>query len=98
MNIQRGLSGTLRRTNRITSPSSAPSPNAIRQPRLAEKMFSSSRISDRPEPEDAADPERAVDRQVDLPAHARGDQLVDRRVDRRVLAADAGAGDRPADH
>ena len=39
------------------------------------------------------DPVAAVDDQVDAPAHAGGDQLVDRRVDRRVLAADAGAGE-----
>ena len=40
-----------------------------------------------------ADPEAAVDREVDPAAHARRDQLVDRRIDRRVLAADADAGD-----
>ena len=41
--------------------------------------------------ERGADPEAAVDREVDAAAHARRDQLVDRRVDRRVLAADARA-------
>lgn len=37
-----------------------------------------------------AQPVGAVDDQVHPPAHARGDQLVDGGVDRRVLAADAG--------
>jgi hypothetical protein len=39
-----------------------------------------------------AEPEAAVDREVDATAHARRDQLVDRGVDRPVLAADAEAG------
>ena len=38
-----------------------------------------------------ADPEAAVDRQVDAAAHPRGDEFVDGRVDGRVLAADAHA-------
>ena len=42
-------------------------------------------------------PVGAVDHQVDPSPHARRDQLVDRRVDRRVLAADAGAGEEPAE-
>ena len=42
-----------------------------------------------------ADPERAVDRQVDAAAVLGGDQLVDRGVDGGVLAADAGAGEEP---
>jgi hypothetical protein len=41
--------------------------------------------------EDRADPVGADD-QVHGPAQARGNQLVDGRVDRRVLAADARAG------
>ena len=44
-----------------------------------------------------AEPVRAVDHQVHAPAHARGDQLVDRRVDGGVLAADAGAGEEARD-
>ena len=40
MNIQRGLSGTLRRTSRIPTPSTAPRPNASRQPTSAAKMLS----------------------------------------------------------
>ncbi len=38
--------------------------------------------------ERGAEPVAAVDDQVDAAAHARRDQLVDRRVDRRILAAD----------
>jgi hypothetical protein len=41
--------------------------------------------------EHGARPERAVDDQVHGPAHTRRDQLVDRGVDGRVLATDAGA-------
>ena len=37
MKSQRGLSGTLRRTNRMPSPSIAPSPKASRQPTSAAK-------------------------------------------------------------
>ena len=44
MNIQRGLSGTWRRTSRIPTPSTAPSPNASRQPTSAAKMLSLSRM------------------------------------------------------
>ena len=44
-----------------------------------------------------AEPEGAVDREVDPAARARGDQLVDRGVDRRVLAADAQAGEEAED-
>ena len=40
MNIQRGLSGTCRRTIRIPTPSTAPRPNASRQPTSAAKMSS----------------------------------------------------------
>ena len=46
-------------------------------------------------PERRADPEAAVDREVGAAAIARRDQLLDRRVDRRVLAADPGPGQRP---
>ena len=40
-----------------------------------------------------SDPVAAVDRQIHLTAVARWDQLVDRGVDRRVLAADPHAGE-----
>jgi hypothetical protein len=43
------------------------------------------------------DPVAAVDREVDPAAVPRGDQLIDRRVDRRVLAADARSGEEAAD-
>ena len=42
------------------------------------------------------EPVGAVDDEVHAAAHASRDQLVDGRVDRRVLAADAGAGDEAA--
>src|SRR5580765_3468481 len=42
--------------------------------------------------ERSAEPERAVDQKRDAAAVARRDQLVDHRIDRRVLAADAAAG------
>jgi hypothetical protein len=44
-----------------------------------------------------ADPVAAVDRDVDLTAVARRDQLVDGGVDRRVLTADSGAGEEAAE-
>ena len=44
--------------------------------------------------ERGADPEAAVDGQVDAAAVARRDQLVDRAVDRGVLAADPEPGER----
>jgi hypothetical protein len=43
-------------------------------------------------PERRPEPERAVDDQVDPAAEAGRDELVDGRVDGRVLAADAGPG------
>ena len=46
--------------------------------------------------ERGADPVGAVDDQVDATANARGDQLVDRGVDRGILAADPGAGEEPS--
>ena len=50
MNIQRGLSGTLRRTSRMPTASTAPSPKARRQPRSAANRLSSSNTSDRAAP------------------------------------------------
>ena len=44
-------------------------------------------------PRGRADPERPVDGDVDAAPVLGGDQLVDRGVDRGVLAADAGTGD-----
>jgi hypothetical protein len=41
--------------------------------------------------ERGADPEAPVDHQVGVAAVTRGDQLLDRRVDRGVLATDAGS-------
>jgi len=42
-------------------------------------------------------PERAVDQEIGPAAHARRDQLLDGRVDGRVFAANAGAGDEAED-
>ena len=50
MNIQRGLSGTLRRTSRMTRPKTAPRPNASRHPKSLAKKFSLSRNTDRAAP------------------------------------------------
>jgi hypothetical protein len=44
-----------------------------------------------------SDPPAAVDRKRDATADAGGDQLVDGRVDRRVFAADARAGQQAED-
>ena len=85
--------GTLRRTIRIVSPSTTPSPKASRQPRSAAKIEVSRKSSASRRAGRRAQPVGAVDDQVDAAAHPRRDQLVDRRVDRRVLAADAGAGE-----
>ena len=74
-------------------PRIAPSPNASRQPTSTEKSCGSRRTIDEQRADRRAEPPRAVDREVDPPAHARRDQLVDRGVDRRVLAADPGAGE-----
>src|SRR6185312_17408657 len=41
-----------------------------------------------------ANPEAAVDDQVAPAAHTGGDQLLNRRVDRGIFAADAGSGDK----
>jgi hypothetical protein len=68
----------------------AASPNASRQPMFLANRRVVEQEQRRQRAEDRADPVRAADDQVDRAAHARGDQLVDRRVDRRVLAADPG--------
>src|SRR5262245_27674484 len=44
-----------------------------------------------------AEPVRTIDDQVDSAANSRRDQLVDRRVDRGVFAADPGAREEPRD-
>jgi hypothetical protein len=45
--------------------------------------------------ERSADPERAVDREVGKTAHARRREFLNRRIDRRIFTADAGAGEKP---
>ena len=44
-----------------------------------------------------ADPEAPIDDEVDASAIACRDQFLDRRVDRRVLPADSGAGEKTED-
>jgi hypothetical protein len=73
--------------NRITRPSAAPVRKASRvqehdRDRGAERR---------------ADPETAVDGEIGAAAIARRDQLLDRRVDRRIFTADAGAGEEAED-
>ena len=46
-------------------------------------------------PQRRPEPEAAVDRQIGAAAKARRDQLLDRGIDRGILAADAGAGQHP---
>ncbi len=97
MNSHRGDSGTYRRTSRIPTPRIAPRPKATRQPTSAAKIDGRAR-DDRPQcARGGAEPERAGDDQVHRPAHARGNQHVERGVDRRVLTADAGAGEEAAE-
>ena len=57
-----------------------------RQPARAQKGDGAKRA------QGGAEPKAAVDRKVGAPTKPRWHQLLDRRVDRRVLAADAGAG------
>ena len=97
MNSQRGLSGTWRRTSRMPTPRIAPEAKASRQPRSDWKIEVSRRNSEASAAETGADPEAAVDGEVHLAAVARGDQLVDGRVDRGVLPADAHAGQEAAE-
>ena len=94
---QRGLSGTLRRTSMIATASDRaeeerePPADVGGEERLVEQHARERRA------ERGAEPVGAVDREVDPAARARRDQLVDRRVDRRVLAADAEAGEEAED-
>ena len=96
MNSQRGLSGTLRRTSRMPTarigaqPEREPPAHAGSIDRRVEQRDRQQRAGGR------ADPERAVDRDVDAAAVLLRDQLVDGGVDGGVLAADAGAGEEAA--
>ena len=93
MSSHRGLSGTWRRTIRIAIPrTSAERRNTSRHPdRDREDARDIEQDHGQHPAEDHADPVAAVDAEVDLAADPRGHELVDRGVDRRVLAADAGA-------
>ncbi len=68
----------------------APSPAVGEDVRVEEEQV-------RRRSERSARPVRAVDGDVDATAVVRGDQFVDRRVDCRVLAPDAGTGDESED-
>ena len=92
MNSQRGLSGTLRRTSRITRPSTTPRPKASRQPTSTADR---GRRNGQQSATGRADPVAAVDRPGRSGRGAAGDQLVDRGVDRCVLTADAEPGQEP---
>ena len=97
MNSQRGLSGTLRRTNKHRQPEHRADPE--RQP-PADVLGEDRRVQQQQCTRRAArrtQPVRAVDDEVDPSAHARRDEFVDRGVDRGVLAADAGTGEEPGD-
>ena len=94
---QRGLSGIARRNQMIPMPSTGPTRKPIRQPASSGTSAGSSRNRLANGTEPRAGPVGAVDRDVDPTAIAGRDQLVDRRVDRRILAADAHAGDEPPD-
>ncbi len=93
MNSQRGLSGTLRRTNSTARPMIAPSTNDSRQPTFDGKDRGVEQHHRQQRAADATEPVAAVDRHIDAAALAGRDQLVDRGVDRAVLSADAHAGD-----
>ena len=96
MNSQRGLSGTWRRTRRIPRPRIAPAAEREPPAEVGREDRGVQQQQRREAAERRPDPEAAVDREVDPAAVARGDQLVDRRVDRGVLAADAHAGEEAA--
>ena len=68
---------------------------ASRQPRSGPNRCGSSRTNRAHRAQRRADPEAAVDHQIGPSAIARRHQLLDRRIDRGVLAADAGAGQKP---
>ena len=88
----RGLSGRLRRTKMMTTasgPDQERHPPALGRPQRIEQQEGGERAEDGPEPV------RAVDPDIGAPAVACGHHLVDRRVDSRVLTADARAGDEP---
>ena len=67
-------------------------PKATRQPRSGGSRPGASSTLEPDRAERRADPEAAVDREIRAAAIARGDQLLDGGVDRRVFAADARAG------
>ena len=81
----------------MPSASTAPSANVSRQPTFGVEQVGIQQDRRDGGAERGAEPVAAVDREVDPAAHARRDQLVDRRVDGGVLAADAEAGEEAAD-
>ena len=90
---QRGLSGIHMRMKKTTRPSSRAGQEG--EP-PAELRVDERRVEQRDRDQRAerrADPEAAVDHRSSAAAIAGGDQFLDRRVDRGVFAADAGAGE-----
>ncbi len=78
-------------------PKMAPMPKASRHPMLAGKfdVFRTNQRAGRSR--SRTQPVCPVDHQVHATAHTRGDQLVNRRVDGGVFAADPGAGEKACD-
>ena len=90
---QRGLSGRVRATTITTSASTGPIRNASRQPTFGRERVQEDERGERAE--DRAGPVAAVDPDVDAAPVLRRHHLVDRGVDRRVLAADPHPRDEP---
>src|SRR5215831_13054709 len=70
MNSQRGLSGTLRRTSRMTSPSTKPRPKQTRQPTLTGRSLVAGTVSSAPNAARAQARAQHVDRGAE-PGHLR---------------------------
>ena len=95
---QRGLSGTWRRTSRIANAEHAAEQEGERaSPIAAPSTVGLSSTMRRPAPIAAPIQKVPLIARSTRAAHARRDQLVDRRVDRRVFAADAEAGEEAAE-
>ena len=94
---QRGLSGMCRRRKMMPMASTAPMPKAAAPAHVGRQQAGLQQDHRADRAGAGADPEAAVDDEVGAAAMASRDPFLDRRVDRRVLAADAGAGDEAAE-
>ena len=90
---QRGLSGTWRRISRIPSPRTPPIAKLRRQPVSGPSRVRVEQEQRGTRAGGGAEPETPIHDQVDAAAIARRDELIDRRVDGRIFAADAEPGD-----